>query len=181
MVELAAPSKVSVTQWMPGPFVLVELLAEISKVAILVMIFLAADSQVRKKSNTSNDLSNLRQLGLGFFLYESEVLQLNCTQPLSGHYCARSLVYKQYISNESFFASPLDELAREDPKASRHSSSINRFLSSAVDAKINAPGTFNPEIASNVAKHVIGCRVLTSEFSGGKVVVLHLRPTEVNN
>lgn len=164
-------------------FTLVELLVAIAIIAVLAALIVSYLGRSRSKAKLAAELSNLKQIGAGFIVFESDTGRFPYSQEDNGSYWDQALVEKNCVADASVFASPADLLPRTDkrPTVKKRSYVINAMVASKVDANGNTPGTTNPGFAANVARYGIGGNWLRADRERSKVVVLHLRPTEVNN
>jgi prepilin-type N-terminal cleavage/methylation domain-containing protein/prepilin-type processing-associated H-X9-DG protein len=161
-------------------FTLVELLVVIVVIAVMSVLLMPLLGKTQKKAQGAADLSNLRQIGMGFLAFEGENGRFPYAQEANGFYWDQALVTNKYLPDPSVFASPADKVARTSPNARKRSYSINSMVASVLDADGNTTGTVNPGVTANIARYGIGGYWLRSDRGRSKVVVLHLRPTPAN-
>lgn len=113
-------------------FTLIELLVVISIIALLIGILLPALSSARKAARQSASLSGLRQIGLGLQTYAMDNKNVfpDVTEATTFEETWMSLLIP-YISNRSFYRSPLDnneEAWNADEKFTSYG--LNAFVTS---------------------------------------------------
>jgi prepilin-type N-terminal cleavage/methylation domain-containing protein len=91
-------------------FTLIELLVVISIIAILAGIALPVFSKALEKGHATQDLSNLRQLGIGTTAYLSDNNDLIFTQAAAGANSGtwQAILWAKYVPNWNTFKSPFD-------------------------------------------------------------------------
>jgi prepilin-type N-terminal cleavage/methylation domain-containing protein len=114
-------------------FTLIELLVVVSIIAVLAAFIGAALHRSREWSNTSKDVSNLRQLGASIANYVAD------EQFFPGEPWATS-IHPRYIQSLGVFKSPSDKRrSSEDPKLAPASYDLNANLWGLLPVQIVSP------------------------------------------
>jgi prepilin-type N-terminal cleavage/methylation domain-containing protein len=129
----------------PGPhtraFTLIELLVVIAVIAVLAAIAFPVFGTIQERARVTQDMNNLRQLGLGTQMYLND----NDGQIFSTTGTWMSQLHPKYLANWKIFLSPFDQRASiEDDAGAPVSYGVNGgtgVVGSLMD-KVNVPSVF---------------------------------------
>lgn len=171
-------SRKSNLNFMKRAFTLIELLVVIAIIAILAALLFPVFSQAKKAAKTSSTLSNVRQLALGFGLYQQDnddhyasatdgmggigreggwVFYDSFSFNAAGHFVPSRGTVFPYIKNGEVYQSA------EDPEAKK---SLNSFaINSCLVGKLDGSG-LTPSIASTDVPNPSDTMLLGEEGTG---------------
>src|SRR6266540_3588455 len=90
-------------------FTLIELLVVIAVIAILVSIAYPVFTGVLERAKVTQDMNNLRQLGLGIQTYLNDNDQVLPATAIWPGTVATPVIYPKYIATRKVFQSPFDK------------------------------------------------------------------------
>jgi prepilin-type N-terminal cleavage/methylation domain-containing protein len=124
-------------------FTLIELLVVITIIAILAGIALPVFTRVQEKARVTQDLSNLRQLGIGTVAYLNDNNDTMFTSTTKANtFYAPGLLQVNYVPNVKVFLSPFDKRSGGTPNP----------ISYGVNDNILNPNNASPVWDSNWTK-----------------------------
>ncbi len=104
-------------------FTLIELLVVIAIIALLAAILFPVFAKAREKARQTTCLSNMKQLGLGFFQYSSDYDEM--MPSTSSHPGWAGEIYS-YVNNVNIYSCPDDTTTTADPSLTRCSYAFNQ-------------------------------------------------------
>jgi prepilin-type N-terminal cleavage/methylation domain-containing protein/prepilin-type processing-associated H-X9-DG protein len=139
-------------------FTLIELLVVIAVIAILIAIAYPAYTGVQERARVTQDMNNLRQLGLAMQTYlndNDDVLPVINASPGTGT-TAIPVIYPKYISTRKVFQSPFDRRSASETDTAPVSYGINANVYLAGGLNRNMARVVSPASTILMAPTYIG-------------------------
>src|SRR6266566_591764 len=92
----------------PRAFTLIELLVVIAVIAILITIAYPVYTGILERAKVTQDMNNLRQIGLGIQTYLNDNDQVLPATAIWPRTAATPVLYPKYIATRKIFQSPFD-------------------------------------------------------------------------
>jgi prepilin-type N-terminal cleavage/methylation domain-containing protein/prepilin-type processing-associated H-X9-DG protein len=158
-------------------FTLIELLVVIAVIAILATIAYPVYTGVIERARVTQDMNNLRQIGLGIQTYlndNDQVLPATTTWPGT---TATPVLYPKYIATRKVFQSPFDKRSSLETDLAPVSYSINaNMYAVAPGINRNMTSVVSPASTILMAPKYTGNPVNVASWAGTATSALDLPP-----
>ncbi len=151
----------------PRAFTLIELLVVIAVIAILITIAYPVYTGILERAKVTQDMNNLRQIGLGIQTYLNDNDQVLPATAIWPGTAATPVLYPKYIATRKIFQSPFDSRPSLETDLAPVSYSINtNMYAPAPGINRNMTSVVSPASTILMAPKYTGDPTASSSWTG---------------